>query len=130
MMLLHFAPMLAAGLLAFSAIERRRLLPASLVVWPAIAGLSCFAFPRFLELSFFRGVIGTVHPLTVGIFASTVLFALASTLSFGATIRWAFRPDRPSLALRILPALISVACFAITVWAAAHGFIGLRTWAY
>jgi CubicO group peptidase (beta-lactamase class C family) len=130
MMLINLAPMLAAGFLLFSAIERKRLLPPSLVIWPAVAGLCCLAVPHLFDLSFFRGVIGQVHPLTVGLFAATVMFAVASAATLAVSVRWALRPDRPSWGLRLLPGLFGVASSAITVWAAMHGMVGLRTWAF
>jgi CubicO group peptidase (beta-lactamase class C family) len=128
--LLHLAPLWAIGMLGLAAIQRRRLLPLSLVLWPAVAGLSCFAMPRVLQQSFFHGVIGSVHPLTVAIFALTLLFAIASTASLVAVIRWSRRPDRPRLTLRLFPTACAVAFFCLSLWLAANGWVGLRTWAW
>jgi CubicO group peptidase (beta-lactamase class C family) len=130
MILLHIAPLWAVGILGLSVLQRRQLLPLSLVLWPAIAGLACPAVPRVLELSFFRGVIGVVHPLTIAICALTVLFAIASTASLIAVIRWSRRPDRPRLALRLFPTACALAFFSLALWLAANGWVGLRTWAW
>ena len=130
MLLLQLAPLWAAGVLGLAVVQRRRVLPHSLVLWPAIAGLSCFALPRILELSFHRGVIGIVHPLTIAICALTILFAVASTASLVAVIRWSQRPDRPRLWLLLFPTACGLAFFGLTLWLAANGWLGLRTWAW
>jgi CubicO group peptidase (beta-lactamase class C family) len=130
MMLLSLAPLWAAGVLGYGALCRRRVLPASLVVWPAVAGLACMAMPRCMELAFFRGVIGEVHPITVGLCALTVLFAVASAASLVTAIRWALRRDRPRLVARLFPTACGVAFAGLALWFAVHGLIGLRTWAW
>lgn len=130
MILLHVVPLWAVVMLGLAAIQRRRLLPLSLVLWPAIAGLACFAMPRVLERSFFHGVIGIVHPLTIAVCALTVLFAIASTASLVAVIHWSRRPDRPRLALRLFPTACALAFFSLSLWLAANGWVGLRTWAW
>jgi CubicO group peptidase (beta-lactamase class C family) len=130
MVLLHVAPLWAAVMLGIAAIQRRRILPLSLMLWPALAGLSCFAMPLALQQSFFRGVIGIVHPLTIAICALTVLFAVASTALFVSVIRWSRRPDRPRLALRLFPTACALAFFCLALWLTANGWVGLRTWAW
>ena len=52
MVLFRAAPVWAIGVLAFGAARRRRVLPTSLVVWPAVAGIACAAFSRVLFLAF------------------------------------------------------------------------------
>lgn len=128
--LLMAAPLWAVGVLGYSALSRRLVVPASLVVWPAIAGLCFFAIPRVLFAAFHAGVIGQVHPLTVGLCALTILFAVASTATAVQTLRWLPRPDRPPLVSLVIPTVFGVAFFSLTVWLGAHGWIGLRTWAW
>jgi hypothetical protein len=45
-------------------------------------------------------------------------------------VRWSIRPDRPSLASRLVPTAAALAALALAVWLGAHGIIGLRTWAW
>ncbi len=130
MVLLRFAPLFAVAALALGIVVRRRLVPTALLVWPAIAGLCTFGFPHVLQHAFLAGSIGGINVLTVGFFGLTVLFALASTISLVETIRWSVRPDRPPLDVRLFPAACAVAGFGLSVWLAAHGLIGLRTWAW
>jgi CubicO group peptidase (beta-lactamase class C family) len=128
--LLLIAPLWAAAVFAVGALYRRRVLPPSLVVWPGLAGLSCFAMPRVLEQSFHHGVIGIVHPLTIALCALTIMFAVASTATLLQVIRWARRPDRPRLWSMLFPAVCGVAFFTLTLWLAANDWVGLRTWAW
>ncbi|NVB81790.1 MAG: beta-lactamase family protein [Kofleriaceae bacterium] len=128
--LLAIAPLWAAGVLAYSALRRRRVLPASLVMWPALAGLCCLALPRVLMACFHRAVIGTVHPLTIAFCALTILFAVCSTASLVQSVRWSLRPDRPRLLVRLFPMSCGLAFFCLTLWLGANGWIGLRTWAW
>jgi hypothetical protein len=130
MLLLELAPLFAAVVLGLGAVQRRRVMPHSLVLWPAIAGLACFALPLILEQSFHRGVIGIVHPLTIAVCALTIVFAVASTASLVSALRWARRPDRPRLWLRLFPTACGLAFFGLTVWLTANGWLGLRTWAW
>jgi CubicO group peptidase (beta-lactamase class C family) len=130
MVLLRLAPLWAVGVLGVGAIQRRRVLPYSLVVWPALAGLCCFALPNLLGRAFLDGVIGSVHPLTVALCGLTIGLAVASTASLLAAIRWSRRPDRPRLSARLFPTVCGIAFFGLTLWLAAHGWIGLRTWAW
>ncbi len=130
MMLLRFAPLWAVVVLGRAAMQRRRGLPLSLVLWPAITGLCCYTFPRILQYAFLEGVIGTVNPLTVGFCAITIVFAVAATASLLSAIRWSLRPDRPRLQDRIFPTTCAFAFFGLTLWLAANGWIGLRTWVW
>jgi CubicO group peptidase (beta-lactamase class C family) len=129
-MLLLLAPVWAGVVLFVAAMQRRRVMPPSLVVWPALAGLVCFTLPRVLEASFFRGVIGIVHPFTIALCALTIMLAVASTATLLQAIRWCLRPDRPHAGWLVFPALCGVAFFGFTLWLAANGWIGLRTWAW
>ena len=128
--LLKLAPLWAASVLAFGALQRRRALPISLAMGPAIAGLSCFVMSELLGRAFFTGVIGRVHPVTVALCVLTVVFAVASVATLVATVRWTHRPDRPSALALVMPMLCGLAFTCLTVWLAAHGWLGLRTWAW
>ena len=128
--LLSLSPLWAAGVLAYSALTRRHIVPPSLVLWPAIAGLSCVATPRVLSMAFHAGVIGVVHPLTIAVFALTIVFALSSTASLVQAMRWSLRPDRPRLRWRLLATTCGVAFFGLALWLGANGWIGMRTWAW
>lgn len=130
MLLLRFAPLIAVIVLGLAALQRSRILPPSLLVWPAIAGLSTFGFPLILQHAFLAGAIGTVNVLTVGFCAMTIVLAIASTATLIDAIRWSLRPDRPSLLARAYPIICGIVFFSFTVWLAAHGWIGLRTWAW
>jgi CubicO group peptidase (beta-lactamase class C family) len=130
MMLLELAPLWAAIVLGLGALRRRRVVPHALVVWPALAALTCTAVPRCLEAAFFHGVIGRVHALTIAICGLTILFAVASTASLVTAIRWSVRPDRPRVLVRVVPTACAIAFFGLTLWLAAHGLIGFRTWAW
>lgn len=130
MLLLAAAPVWAACVLAYCALRRRRVLPLSLIMWPAIAGLCCSAMPHLLFAAFFRAVIGIVHPLTIAFCGLTLLFAVASTATLVQSIRWSLRPDRPRLRWRLFPLACGLAFVALTLWMAANGWIGLRTWAW
>ena len=126
--LLAFAPLWAGIMLGLGAIQRRRILPPALVVWPAVAGLCCFALPKLLVHAFDAGVIGVVHPLTVGVCVLSLVFAVASVASLITALRWLVRPDRPRLWHLVVPTLCGLAFTGIAVWA--HALIGFRTWAW
>lgn len=130
MALLWFAPLWAAFELAFRAIVRRRMLPRSLVLWPALAGLTCRAIPRLLDKAFFDGVIGMVHPLTIGLCAATIVYAIASVATLVSCIRWLGRPDRPRLLAMVMPLACGLAFTLLALWLGSNGFIGIRTWAW
>jgi hypothetical protein len=101
-----------------------------LALWPAIAGVCLFAFPRIANEAGMRGVLGEVHPLTIALCATSIAFAVASIAAVAATIRASFREHRLPLVIRVPIMLETVAGFALTVWFGANGFIGLRTWAW
>jgi CubicO group peptidase (beta-lactamase class C family) len=128
--LINFAPLWAAIALALDVLRRRRVVAPGLVLWPAVAGLSCVAMGPALEACFYHGVIGVVHPLTVGLCALTLLFGVASAAAVVSALRWSVRPDRPRLRSRIVPTACAIAAFGIALWFAANGLIGLRTWSY
>jgi CubicO group peptidase (beta-lactamase class C family) len=128
--LLHLAPLWAVGVLGLAVLQRRRVAAPGLLLWPAIAGLCVLAFPRVFVAAAIGEELGDVTPLTVAICASTLGFAIAATASLVTAVRWSRRPDRPSLWRRLVPTATAAAAFAIAVWFAANGIIGLRTWAW
>jgi hypothetical protein len=128
--MLVLAPLWALLELTLAFLFGRRILPRSLLLWPSLAGICCFAMPRFLEAAFFAGVIGTVHPLTVGLCASTLLLAFASGATLVSSIRWLRRPDRPPLVAMIVPIAFGLAFSAFSLFLALNGVIGLRTWSW
>ena len=130
MLLVKYAPLWAVIMLTLGFVQRRRFLPLSLVIWPAIAGLTCVAMPHLLDLSFDHAVIGELHPLTVAITGVTILFAVASAATLVASIYWAWRPDRPRLRWRLFPALCAIAFSGLSIWLAANHLIGIRTWSW
>jgi len=130
MALLHIVPLLAAAVLALGVLRRRRVLPNSLVVLPAIAGLCSSMMPRVLDEALFGGVIGDVHPLTVALCALTILFASASAATLVSTLRWCLRPDRPRWFALVVPMVCGLAFSGLALWLGMNGWIGLRTWAW
>jgi len=129
-LLLELAPVWAVGVLLLAIVRRRRVVAIELTLWPAIAGLCFVAMPQLFIEAAQAQVLGDVHPLTVGFFAATLAFALASAASVRAAVRWSIRPDRPSLWRRFVPSACAAAAFALTIWFGANGIIGLRTWAW
>ncbi len=130
MLLLQWAPLWSVAVLLFSAMQRRRVLPTSLVAWPAVAGLTCYAFPHVLDAAFESGVIGIVHPWTVTFFGLTLLLPLASLALLYSSIRWSRRPDRPPLYWRAFPITCALAFSGLSLWLGVHGWVGLRVWAW
>ena len=100
------------------------------VVAPAIAGLCLSALLRLLDSAAVAQVLGEVHPYTIAICATTIVFAIAACVGVRAAVRWSVRPDRPGLLGRIVPSVTSIAAFVLTAWLGANGIIGLRTWAW
>jgi CubicO group peptidase (beta-lactamase class C family) len=130
MLLLKLAPLWAAGVLGLAGMHRTRILPYSLVLWPAVAGLCCSAWPHFLYMSFHHGVIGILHPLTIAICACTIGFGIAAAALLVSVVRWSLRPDRPRLLLRLFPLACAIAFTGLALWLGANGWIGLRTWSW
>ena len=125
--LLQLAPLWCVAFVLLRLVRRQSLAGASLVVWPAIAGLCLLAMPALLQAAFGRDALGRVDWTTVVLFASTLLFALASA----AGLATALRARRTiSLWVRLVPTLTATAAFGLTLWLGAHGIIGLRTWAW
>jgi len=130
LVLLWFVPLWAAFELVLGAFVFRRSLPRSLVLWPALAGLTCRALPRLLDKAFFDGVIGTANPLTIGLCAATIVYAFASAATLVSAIRWLVRDDRPRLLAMVIPLTCGVAFTGLALWLGVNGIIGIRTWAW
>lgn len=128
--LLGIAPLWAAIVLGLGVLQRRRVLPLGLVLGPAVSGLCCTALPHVFREAFHHGVIGIVHPLTIALCALTLLLAASAAASLLSAARWWVRPDRPRLVSRAFPTICAIAAFGLTLWFAANGVIGLRTWAW
>ena len=109
---------------------RRRYLPRSLILWPAAAGICCHAMWPLLERAFYAGVIGTVHPLTIGVCVVTIGMAVGSAATLFSSVRWLMRDDRPPLFALIVPLAFGMAMSGFSLWLGLHGLIGLRTWAW
>ena len=101
-----------------------------LALWPAIAGVCLVGVPRIANAAGQRSVLGEVHPLTIALCATTIVFAVASIAAVVAIVRASFREHRLPLAIRVPIMVETIAACAMTVWFGAHGFIGLRTWAW
>lgn len=128
--LLDLTPWISLALLFAGLVRKRMLVPVGLLVWPAVAALSFGLFPRLLGIAGAHELLGVVHPWTIAICASTLVFALASGAGLAAAVRCSVGDVRPSLWLRIVPSISACACFGLTLWLLAHGIIGLRTWAW
>jgi CubicO group peptidase (beta-lactamase class C family) len=127
--LMQLAPMWS--LIAFVAgrVARRRV-PSDTLAWNAVAGIAFVAMPHYLFAAVTEGTVGTRNPFTIALCASTVIFAVASSAAFATSVRWMFRPDRPSLVSRLLPTAIACGGFGLSIWFAANGAVGLCTWSY
>jgi CubicO group peptidase (beta-lactamase class C family) len=123
------APMWALFMLGYAR-GRGGMTAFKLALWPAIAGVCLVAFPQIANAAGERGVLGEVHPLTIALCATTIVFAVASIAAVVATMRASFREHRLPLTIRVPIMAETIAAFALTVWFGAHGFIGLRTWAW
>ena len=125
--LLFFAPVWSVLAIALAWLRRRRA-ASDLLIWNAVAGLAFAAMPRLFVGALLIDVAGTVHPLTDALCAATVVFAVASAAALFCALRWMVRADRPPLLGRIVPSATAVASFALAVWLALNGVIGIRLW--
>ena len=128
MAMLELAPLWALVILLAGLLHRRRVLPTSVVLWPAVAGLCCKAIPLLLDHAFFSAVIGKLHPITVALCGLTILFAIASVATLVSAVRALRRPDRPDILWMIFPIAFGLAFSGLALWLGLNGFIGLRTW--
>ena len=128
--LLYLAPTWAVGVLILAALRRRRPIALGLLLWPAVAGLCMVGFEHVFTVAAYAQVLGVIHPLTVAIWAITLLLGVAGVAGMFEALRWSWRRDRPSLASRLVPTACAIAAFGFVVWLGAHGIIGLCTWAW
>ena len=128
--LMQIAPVWSAMQYAVAALSRRRPIATDLLVWPALATVCLLAANRLMYEAAIRDELGECRPFTIAVCALTIAFGLAATAGMFAALRWAVRPDRPSLATRLVPSATAICAFAIAVWFALHGLIGIRTWDY
>ncbi len=129
-LLLQFAPVAAVLWLIQRLVRRRGLAGAGLWLWPAMAGLTMMAMPILLGEGHMRGVLGTLNPVTAGLCALTLTFALASAFGLASAVRAAMGRERVGWIWRLWPTLTSTGAVVMTLWLGAHGIIGLRTWAW
>jgi CubicO group peptidase (beta-lactamase class C family) len=130
MLLLQGSVLWAAGTLAFAAMQRRRPPALDLLLAPAMACLCMRALPWLVFEASTRAELGTVNAWTLGIFGVTIGFAIAGVVALAAVLRWSVRPDRATWTSRLVPNAACLATFALAVWLAAHGLVGLRMWSY
>jgi CubicO group peptidase (beta-lactamase class C family) len=71
---------------------------------------------------------GQMTALNVVFFASTLLFAVLSTLSLFTTYRSFFKPVK--MTARVYAILLSLGCFGMTLYLGYWGVIGLKLWSY
>lgn len=98
----------------------------SVRVVPLFAVLSLVAIP-FCFNSLHGSAIGTANVLTVGIYLSTILFALLSLLGSVLSVR--VPKAEIHRGVRIHSLLVSIACCVVALFFASWGLIGLRLWA-
>ncbi len=130
LLLLQLAPLGAAGALLGAAVRRRRTRALGLWMWPALAGLTLQAIPRLLNAAAMDQVLGEANVFTVGLWLSTIAFAICAIAGAYTTFRWWIRPDRPPLIHRVLPTACAIAAVGLGLWLEVHGIIGLRIWAW
>lgn len=128
--LLKFAVPWALAMLIVGLLNRRRIVPTAVVLWPAIAALACVAMDKLMQAAFFAGVIGDVHPLTVGIFVASIAFAIAAIATLVSSVRALVCPERPSILAMLFPIAFGIAFCGLALWWGANGLIGLRTWSW
>lgn len=108
--------------------RRRRPAERAMRLWPLIAVLSLLAFVGFF-MAANDDVIARLGNLTicsVGLFLSTVLFAVASVAS--AVSLWLARKQEIRRTVRWFSILVTAALLIATAYLAYWGVIGLRTW--
>jgi CubicO group peptidase (beta-lactamase class C family) len=130
--LVKAAPLWAVLVLLASAIvpARRGRVPPGMVAWTAIASLSASTFMPLLFIAFDRAVIGGVHPLTIAIWAMSIVFPVASFASLYCAVRWWLRRDRPGVLERVIPTAFALALAGLALWFIANGLFAFRTWAW
>jgi CubicO group peptidase (beta-lactamase class C family) len=119
---------LATGLLLplIGFVRRTRRSPG--VAWPAAVTLSLFLAPRLFEIAVERGVLGDCNVYTVGLFALSLIFPLASFATAVQALTWLPRPG--GLAGKLHRLVFATAACCATAYLAAYGMLGLRLWTY
>ena len=108
--------------------KRRRPEERPMRIWPLLAMLSLVTFVALFILSSadIIGRLGNVTFWSLGIFGSTLTFAVASLISAWAA--WQTRSDGIRRAVRIYSLIVSAALLIATIYLTYWGVIGLRTW--
>jgi CubicO group peptidase (beta-lactamase class C family) len=119
---------LLSGLLLPLGVFRRRVGPTPGIAWPLCASLSCIAIPRLFDAALEPFVLGEANRYTIGIFALTIVFAVASAASMVQALIWLVRPGSIATKLHRLGFGLTACC--TTAFLAAYGIIGVRLWSY
>ncbi|HUJ61933.1 MAG TPA: serine hydrolase domain-containing protein [Kofleriaceae bacterium] len=128
--LIDVFPLWALAVVVIAAVRRRRVAAPGLLMWPALASACMGAVPRLLGAAAIRGELGIACPLTIALCAATIVFGVAAVAGALSALRWSLRRDRPGWASRMVPSLAALAALGLALWFGAHGWIGLRTWAW
>jgi len=119
---------LLTGLLLPLGVFRRRVGPTPGIGWPLCASLSCVAIPWLFTAALDPFVLGEANRYTVGIFALTIVFAIASVASMVRALVWLVRHGSITGKLHRLSFGLAACC--TTAYLAAYGIIGIRLWSY
>ena len=108
--------------------KRRRPAERAMRLWPLIAVLSLVAFVALFIVSSNDAIqrLGNLTVYSFGLFATTVLFALASVAS--AISLWLARKQEIRRFVCWFSLLVTTALLIATVYLAYWGVIGIRTW--
>lgn len=108
--------------------KRRRPAERPMRLWPLLAMLSLVAFVAIFILCSGDIIsrLGNVTIWSLGIFATTLLFAAASLIS--AWQAWRARDEGSRRAVRIYSMIVSAALVIAAIYLAYWGVIGIRTW--
>lgn len=96
---------------------------------PAAAAGSFMLMLFVAQTMFARGAFHDANAWSIGLCATTLVFPAASASALVTVVRAWARRIGPAWA-RLLPSLIAVACFGMTLYLLVNGIIGLRIWAY
>ncbi len=128
--------------------QRMPMPPGSLAT---LASLSFMIMMRIFDFGFSNGALGAMQPLSISLFVSSLLFPLLSVLAVVQSARWLmpgsnqarmfldFVVDNAGFWSTIYQqgwrsnfysVATSMACLAMALFFAFHGFIALRTWAW
>jgi CubicO group peptidase (beta-lactamase class C family) len=119
---------LGTGLLLPLTAFVRRTRPSPGIAWPVTVTLSLVLAPRLFEIAVDRGILGDCNAYTVGLFALSLVFPLASFATAVQALTWLPRPGR--LAGKLHRLVFATAACCATAYLAAYGMLGLRLWSY